>query len=189
MSISKIETLSKEELEQLVSNSTSTEEILKKLDYQIYQQRTINILLAKCEELNIPYSHLLIPEGHRRCLQCNEIKLISDFYGNRKLCKECVKLNERNKYHSFKDQLNAYKQKASCAKCGCDKFYLLEFHHKDPSKKEFTISDSTRAKFETIKPELDKCIVLCANCHREFHYLNDKNNISLEEYLGGYPSW
>jgi 5-methylcytosine-specific restriction endonuclease McrA len=46
----------------------------------------------------------------------------------------------------------------------------LEFHHLDSSKKDFGISDRgyTRA-WEKVREELDKCVLLCANCHRELH--------------------
>lgn len=55
-----------------------------------------------------------------------------------------------------------------CGYCKCDK--ALEFHHRDPSEKDFGISykGETRS-FDRIKVELDKCILLCANCHREEH--------------------
>lgn len=60
---------------------------------------------------------------------------------------------------------------SKCAICGYDKcIEALEFHHIDPNKKEFGIAAKgyTRS-FEKIKKELDKCVLLCANCHREIH--------------------
>lgn len=57
-----------------------------------------------------------------------------------------------------------------CKKCGYDKYFEnLEFHHKDPSKKEFTIAKKCNNKWQTIKKELDKCMILCSTCHRELH--------------------
>jgi len=45
-----------------------------------------------------------------------------------------------------------------------------EFHHLDASKKDFGVSDKgyTRS-WGRVKGELDKCVMLCANCHREVH--------------------
>ena len=46
----------------------------------------------------------------------------------------------------------------------------LEFHHTDSDGKDFGISAKgyTRS-WEEVRKELDKCILLCANCHREVH--------------------
>ena len=58
-----------------------------------------------------------------------------------------------------------------CQVCGYDKcIEALEFHHLDPTQKDFGISHKgyTRS-WEKVKEEVDKCILLCANCHREFH--------------------
>jgi len=57
-----------------------------------------------------------------------------------------------------------------CSICGYDKCkQALEFHHVDATKKEFSICDGRTRSFEKIKIELDKCILLCSNCHRELH--------------------
>jgi 5-methylcytosine-specific restriction endonuclease McrA len=56
-----------------------------------------------------------------------------------------------------------------CQICGYNKFQgALELHHIDKTKKSFGIGDKgyTRS-WEKVKTELDKCILLCANCHRE----------------------
>ena len=45
----------------------------------------------------------------------------------------------------------------------------LEFHHLDPKEKDFSISTNIKS-LDLIKKELDKCILLCANCHREEHF-------------------
>lgn len=54
---------------------------------------------------------------------------------------------------------------------GSNKYYgVLEFHHKDTDKKDFAISKARLTAFnENVKKELDKCLCLCANCHREEH--------------------
>lgn len=58
-----------------------------------------------------------------------------------------------------------------CERCGYDDcLEALEFHHADPSKKDFSISSKgyTRS-WKRVQLELDKCVMLCANCHREVH--------------------
>ena len=68
-----------------------------------------------------------------------------------------------------------------CERCGYDKnIAALEFHHLDPSMKSFQLdsrhlSNTTKEK---ILEELDKCIIVCSNCHRELHNPQfDKDNI------------
>ncbi len=56
-----------------------------------------------------------------------------------------------------------------CQLCGYDKCQeALDFHHLNPDEKDFNISGGTKS-FESLKPEVDKCILVCANCHREIH--------------------
>jgi hypothetical protein len=44
--------------------------------------------------------------------------------------------------------------------------YVYEFHHLDPTTKKYTITRIMGRKWENIVPELNKCVLLCANCHR-----------------------
>ena len=58
-----------------------------------------------------------------------------------------------------------------CCKCGYNKCIgALEFHHTEPGHKDFGISrnGSTRS-WKKVKKEIDKCILVCANCHREIN--------------------
>jgi hypothetical protein len=58
-----------------------------------------------------------------------------------------------------------------CVVCGYSKcIWALDLHHRDETEKEFGLSarGMTRS-WEKIKQEADKCVVLCANCHREIH--------------------
>ena len=56
-----------------------------------------------------------------------------------------------------------------CQICGYDKYQgALDLHHVNPEEKDFGIADKgyTRS-WEKVKEELDKCILVCATCHRE----------------------
>ena len=60
-----------------------------------------------------------------------------------------------------------------CEICGYDKnLAALDFHHVNPEEKEFQIDARkfANSNLNTLKEELDKCILVCANCHRELHY-------------------
>ena len=56
-----------------------------------------------------------------------------------------------------------------CQCCGYSKcIEALEFHHLDPNIKSFTISGKSKS-FNSLKSEVDKCILVCSNCHKEIH--------------------
>ena len=64
----------------------------------------------------------------------------------------------------------AYKG-GKCEKCGYDRcIEAFDFHHIDPAQKDFGISSKgyTRS-WKRVQEELDQCVMLCANCHRETH--------------------
>jgi hypothetical protein len=90
------------------------------------------------------------------------------------------KENRDRKYKATKKRLERIKQQSvdylggKCSVCGYGKcIKALEFHHKDPKIKEKSLNNGAinrRRSFLSNKKELDKCVLLCSNCHREAHY-------------------
>lgn len=98
---------------------------------------------------------------------------------NRKNSWRCVKCGSaavQKRRENLKLMALEYKG-GKCCQCGYDKCpAALEFHHTDPSEKDFGISAKglTRS-WEKLKEELDKCILVCSNCHREIHFELDNS--------------
>ena len=134
----------------------------------------------------------------KTCIDCKQEKQTEQFpfdkSRNRYLsvCKQCTAIRTEAyrqthkdkwridaKKHSLKrkNTINEWKAQG-CIKCKDKRHYVIDAHHLDPTQKEFSIGTSIRGVNVT-KAELEKCIPLCSNCHREFHYLN----INIEEYL------
>jgi transcription elongation factor Elf1 len=67
--------------------------------------------------------------------------------------------------------LTEYKSHLECIKCGERTTVCLDFHHIDQSTKDRSVALSIRWGWgkERIKKEIQKCIVLCSNCHRKLH--------------------
>ena len=126
------------------------------------------------------------------CKKCNKKKNVEEFQSKNKTkgtihswCANC--LNEQKKKHynenknliiekikKRKEELRDFVKsfKKECTKCGYNKTYwALDFHHKDPSEKEELIGKTVIRGWskERIKKEIDKCIVVCKNCHAEIH--------------------
>ena len=191
MAKSKYLSYSKTELENLVQTYSSMEEILAAMGYsQTKDNRVISNVRSYFDKLEIAHNHVKDTSGFIKCNCCGQIKPETEFYFSngklaQKVCKSCVRENEKEKYHSKQEKLIELKSSMSCKKCGCSKHYLIDFHHTNPAEKDFTISKNSHAKFETLLAEIEKCIPLCSNCHREFHYLEKEQGITLTEYLNG----
>jgi hypothetical protein len=73
--------------------------------------------------------------------------------------------------HRRVEFIRAEKLRRGCARCGYKKnAFALQFHHRKPSEKLFSLYKSIRGcGWTKIKAEMDKCEVLCANCHAELH--------------------
>ena len=68
-----------------------------------------------------------------------------------------------------------WKATLSCTQCGFSHVAALDFHHTDAKDKDGIVSDLLRSgKFKKARAEAEKCIVLCANCHRIHHYEEKK---------------
>lgn len=114
----------------------------------------------------------------RICEICGKGFDIIDNGWTRKYCYECSPHEDENCSHSqavfikrraIKNALITYKG-GKCERCGYNKcFRALEFHHLDPSEKDFGISKCITKSFSLLKTEVDKCILLCSNCHAEIH--------------------
>ena len=109
------------------------------------------------------------------CKQCNSESLKNHYYSN----KEYYYNKSRNYYLELKEWFINYKQTLKCSKCGESRHWVLDFHHKDPSIKDGTIAQMLiNSSRENLIQEIDKCDVLCANCHRDLHY-QERQNIDL----------
>lgn len=147
-------------------------------------------------------SHM-IKKHPRVCITCGESKVLEEFVKNAKStegrhtkCKSChnKRQNERAaanpnmkntrnassykaKQRTKNNILNYYSGVMKCADCGLisDIFDIYDFHHVNPKDKQYTVSSIMDYKWETVKAELDKCVLLCANCHRIRHYKEKEN--------------
>lgn len=116
----------------------------------------------------------LIKENNK-CSKCKKEFDKNDYKGQ-SWCRECNLKQTLERQRIFKVKCVEYSG-GKCEKCGYNKCYAaLEFHHKDPNEKDFNISKfkctNFEKNFEEIKKELDKCDLLCSNCHREEHWLD-----------------
>ena len=113
-----------------------------------------------------PSAHI---EESLTCVRCNRqyvYKYPNRSGSTRTHCNSCM-ANRRKCF--VKKKIIEYLG-GKCFVCGYDKNYAnLCVHHKDEKEKLFTVSGSHGRKWEVIQKELNKCILLCSNCHGELH--------------------
>lgn len=110
------------------------------------------------------------------CKLCNIEMSLENFYmkdgGKRpsSMCKKCFTKYTTLRWRKIKEDAVKYKG-GKCEKCGYNKCIdAFDFHHRTPSEKEFEWRLMRRKSKDIMYKELDKCSLVCANCHREIHY-------------------
>ena len=102
-------------------------------------------------------------------------------------CKDCHNGYMKNQYKQKKLEIQDLKTGIKCVKCGYNKCgAALEFHHINPEDKDDTVARmiSNNYSLERVQNEIKKCVVLCSNCHHEFHFLNNNDNLfTLDKFL------
>lgn len=109
-----------------------------------------------------------------RCSDCKLVKPRSDFYSRDKgmcasKCKECFNAYCIRRWIDCKKKVIEH-MGGVCKDCG--KSYphpVFELHHRDPSSKDFEWPKLKKQPWKTILVEIEKCDLLCANCHRTRH--------------------
>jgi len=87
---------------------------------------------------------------------------------NRFRCRKCSSDAVIKRRQNLKKMSVEYKG-GKCSLCGYNKcISALAFHHLNPNEKDFQISGKS-ISWDKIKNELEKCILVCSNCHQEIH--------------------
>jgi len=94
----------------------------------------------------------------------------TNFYPAKRFeCKACTNTRQKRWAADIKHRLVEYKG-GKCCLCGYSKCLgSLQFHHVDPKKKDPEWNVKRNRCFERMKEEIDKCVLVCANCHAEIH--------------------
>lgn len=116
----------------------------------------------------------------KKCKKCLEMKQIFEFPKDKSLkegvknyCKRCDAKRKREKSLYTKEKIKEYLGgELICASCGYTYPTLtpFNFHHINPKEKEGIIAHMLDYRWEKIEEELNKCILLCANCHLIEHH-------------------
>lgn len=125
----------------------------------------IQVKIGGCKNMTSSTEHI--------CPKCNKKFFMKKNATTRKFCYDCMPETGHSgaQYRKFYKQWGVEYKGNKCQCCGYNNCLdALEFHHLNPNEKDFNILDRNLTyDWEKIKNELDKCILVCANCHREIH--------------------
>ena len=85
-------------------------------------------------------------------------------------CRDCYRATKQILVQRYFTWINEYKIQKRCMRCHISDPRVLDFHHRDEKDKLFSVGEFRWAVgFDRIKKEIEKCDVVCANCHRILH--------------------
>lgn len=140
-----------------------------------YRNLSKRLYCLKCSPFGLHNTqplHKRTPESERKIgalteCSCGRVYRYEKRKGHSKQrCNSCI-VNQRR----FALKIRAVEYKGGrCSRCGYDRCLpAIHFHHRDPTQKDFSLGGRHTISWIRIKEELDKCEILCSNCHTEVH--------------------
>lgn len=138
--------------------------VCNKCGESFYDDRSDRTLCNSCERVIEKPDGVEIPDGET----WEDLSAYQRYYYRNK---EDEKSRVKDRKQSIEDWYHRVKEEAECGNCGEEHPATLEHHHRDPQQKEKSIADMVNLGYskQKIKTEMDKCTVLCANCHAKKH--------------------
>jgi len=140
--------------------------------------KTISITRKRCKECFAIYKEENIGEKDltsNPVCKCGKTKTPENTYNPKpgiwgKKCRDCRRKINNKSSSRIKQECVDYKG-GKCQICGYSKcLAALDFHHINAEEKDFTLARiKSRLINDKIRLELDKCALVCSNCHREEH--------------------
>jgi hypothetical protein len=97
-------------------------------------------------------------------------RLVAESRAHYQLNRDVYRAKLRARREERYEILNGIKLERGCASCGYrDHAVALDFHHRDPDQKAIPLAYAVDYSLERMLAEVEKCDVLCANCHRVLH--------------------
>jgi len=187
-------------------SENDTEKIIGRSRDEPTTAREYDLYVARnCLELptNFPKQDYIKPDPmslDRKCVRCGLYKPAYEFFyiGKQKTqcehrssrCKACRKIYARERDKKHRDEVKEFVRQVKNVPCAdCHRrfpYYIMQFHHLDPTTKEFDIySGGGRThSIKKLKAEIEKCVIICANCHleREWGENGILRNYFMEKY-------
>ena len=123
---------------------------------------------------------IFISMENKICTLCKEKKSLTEFYQQKdrktgsSQCRQCFNQYCVERWKQRK--INAINYKGgSCVDCNVSypkaPYVIFDFHHLDPNIKDVDWSKLRLRSWDKVINELDKCVLLCSNCHRIRHHV------------------
>lgn len=128
----------------------------------------------------------------KRCSKCKVEKELNEFHvssrmsdGHASACKQCAhkatmaargkkpdhyRKTSKELSDSYREEFQKWKSMQKCCKCGETEGCCLDLHHIDPDQKDVAVSTvAHRWTWSKLQIEIQKCVVVCRNCHAKIH--------------------
>lgn len=126
-------------------------------------------------EEQFPFKNKTLGKRNTICKECQRKYKLEHYYKN----KEAHYLRNHKTQEKISQYIDEYKREHPCLVCGESAIECLDFHHLRNKEIEVTKLRKRGSIKKTVE-EIDKCVVLCSNCHRKVH----AGTLDLDKYIG-----
>jgi hypothetical protein len=112
----------------------------------------------------------LTPEEKRAKRRAYYRRSVTQFAARRKKYAKSRAVWAKAYYKEYREWADELKSSVGCSVCGESRPVCLDFHHKDRETKSFSVGQGWSRNRKRLLEEIEKCTLLCANCHRALHY-------------------